>query len=54
MAFIVSAIASLTSILVFLNSKHIVENRIAQLVIRAIAGLIGVLTTLSAVSHSVS
>lgn len=53
MAFIVSAIASLTSILVFLNSKHIVENRIAQLVIRAIAGLIGVLTTLSAVSRLV-
>ena len=53
MAFIVSAIASLTSILVFLNSKHIVDNRIAQLVIKAIAGLIGVLATLSAISRLV-
>ncbi len=53
MSFIVSAIASLVSILVFFNSKRLVENRTAQLSIKAIAGLIGVLSALTAFSRLV-
>ena len=51
MSFIVSAIASLISILVFFNNKKIVDNRIAQLVIQIIAGLIALVTTINALSR---
>jgi len=51
MSFIISAIASLVSILVFLNSKHLVDNRVVQLVIKAIAGLIALIATLNALSR---
>jgi regulator of protease activity HflC (stomatin/prohibitin superfamily) len=53
MSFIISAIASLVSIIVFFSSKKLVDNRIAQLTIKAIAGLIGVLAALNAVSRIV-
>ncbi len=53
MSFIVSAIASLVSIVVFFSSKKLVDNRIAQLVIKAIAGLIAVLAAFVAVSRVV-
>jgi len=51
MSFIVSAIASLVSILVFLNSKRIVDNRTTQMVIKAIAGLIALSATINALSR---
>ena len=51
MSFIISAIASLVSILVFLNSKRFVDNRTAQLVTKAIAGLIALITTINALSR---
>ena len=53
MSFVFSAIASLVSIVVFLNSKRLVDNRIAQLSIQAIAGLIGVLTAITTMSRLV-
>ena len=54
MSFIISAIASLVSILVFLNSKHLVDNRVVQLVIKAIAGLIALIATLNALSRIIT
>lgn len=51
MSFIVSAIASLVSILVFFNSKRLVDHRITQIVIKAIAGLIALATTINALSR---
>ncbi|PZO39597.1 MAG: membrane protease subunit, stomatin/prohibitin [Pseudanabaena frigida] len=51
MSFIVSAIASLVSIVVFFSSNKLVDNRIAQLVIKAIAGLIALLTTVNALTR---
>jgi len=53
MSFIVSVIASLVSIVVFFSSNRLVDNRIAQLSIKAIAGLIGVLSALIAFSRLV-
>ena len=53
MSFVFSAIASLVSIVVFLNSKRLVDNRIAQMSIQAIAGLIGVLTAITTMSRLV-
>lgn len=53
MSFIVSTIASLVSIVVFFSNKKLVDNRIAQLVIKAIAGLIGVLALLATFSRLV-
>jgi regulator of protease activity HflC (stomatin/prohibitin superfamily) len=46
-------IASLVSIVVFFSHKKLVDNRIAQLVIKAIAGLIGVLALLATFSRLV-
>jgi len=54
MSFIISAIASLVSILVFLNSKHLVDNRVVQLAIKAIAGLIALIATLNALSRIIT
>lgn len=51
MSFIVSTIASLISVLVFFNSQRLVDNRTAQLVIKAIAGLIALATAISALSR---
>jgi regulator of protease activity HflC (stomatin/prohibitin superfamily) len=51
MSFIVSAIASLVSILVVFNSQRLVDHRPTQLVIKAIAGLIALLTTVNALSR---
>jgi len=51
MSFIISAIASLVSIVVFFSSKKLVDNRITQLSIKAIAGLIGVLAAINAISR---
>ncbi|MFM7885164.1 MAG: prohibitin family protein [Pseudanabaena sp.] len=51
MSFIVSTIASLISVLVFFNSKRLVDNRVAQLAIKAIAGLIALVTAISALSR---
>jgi regulator of protease activity HflC (stomatin/prohibitin superfamily) len=51
MSFIISAIASLASVLVFLNVKRLVDNRTAQLIIRASAILIGILATLGTASR---
>ncbi|TYQ30794.1 prohibitin family protein [Pseudanabaena sp. UWO310] len=51
MSFIISAIASLVSVLVFFNSKRLVDNRIAQLVIRAIAGLIALFSLVNAATR---
>jgi regulator of protease activity HflC (stomatin/prohibitin superfamily) len=53
MSFIISAIASLVSIIVFFSSKKLVDNRTTQLTIKAIAGLIGVLAALNAISRIV-
>jgi len=53
MSFVVSAIASLVSVLVFFNSSRVVNNPIAQLVIKAIAGLIGLLAVLATFSRLV-
>lgn len=53
MSFVISAIASLVSILVFFSSSRLVDNRIAQLVIKAIAGLIGLLSILATFSRLV-
>ncbi len=51
MSFIVSTIASLASILVFLNSQRLVDHRPTQLIIKAIAGLIALITTVHALSR---
>ncbi|BBC26342.1 prohibitin family protein [Pseudanabaena sp. ABRG5-3] len=51
MSFVVSAIASLVSILVFFNSKRLVDHRVTQLVIKAIAGLIALATGINALSR---
>lgn len=51
MSFIVSTIASLISVLVFFNSQRLVDNRTAQLVIKAIAGLMALATAISALSR---
>ncbi|WP_055076988.1 prohibitin family protein [Pseudanabaena sp. 'Roaring Creek'] len=51
MSFIISAIASLVSVLVFFNSKRLVDHRIAQLVIRAIAGLIALFSLVNAATR---
>lgn len=51
MSFIVSAIASLVSILVLFNSKRLVDHRTTQLIIKAIAGLIALVTGLNALSR---
>ncbi|MBD2177545.1 prohibitin family protein [Pseudanabaena sp. FACHB-1998] len=51
MSFIVSTIASLVSILVFFNSNRLVDNRIAQITIKAIAGLIALVASLNAISR---
>ena len=48
MSFVISAIASLISILVFFNSQRLVDNRTAQLVIKAIAGLVALATAINA------
>ena len=53
MSFIISTIASLVSIVVFFSSKKLVDNRIAQLVIKAIAGLIALLAAFVAISRIV-
>jgi regulator of protease activity HflC (stomatin/prohibitin superfamily) len=53
MSFIVSTIASLVSILVFLNSKRIVDNRTAQLIIQALAGLIAIIASINAITRLV-
>lgn len=53
MSFIISTIASLVSIVVFFSSKKLVDNRIAQLVIKAIAGLIALLAAFVAISRVV-
>ncbi len=53
MSFIVSAIASLVSIVIFFSSKKLVDNRISQLVIKAIAGLIALLAAFVAISRVV-
>jgi len=51
MSFIVSTIASLVSVLVFFNSNRLIDNRIAQIVIKAIAGLIALAASLNAISR---
>ncbi|WP_271254699.1 prohibitin family protein [Pseudanabaena sp. Chao 1811] len=51
MSFIVSTIASLVSILVFFNSKRLVDHRVTQLVIKAIAGVIALATGINALSR---
>ncbi len=51
MSFIISAIASLVSIVVFFSHKKLVDNRIAQLVIQAVSGLIALLATINAMSR---
>jgi regulator of protease activity HflC (stomatin/prohibitin superfamily) len=51
MSFIVSAIASLVSIAVFFSNKKLVDNRIAQLVIQSVSGLIALLATINALSR---
>jgi len=51
MSFIVSTIASLVSILVFFNGNRLVDNRIAQIIIKAIAGLIALIASINAVSR---
>ncbi len=51
MSFIVSTIASLVSLAVFLSSKRLVDNRKIQLVIKAISGLIAVLAGINALSR---
>ncbi len=53
MSFIISAITSLISILVFFNSKRLVDNRIAQMVIKAIAGLIALLSIAATINRLV-
>ncbi|NUN65755.1 prohibitin family protein [Pseudanabaena biceps] len=53
MSFVISAIASLVSILVFFSSSRLVDNRVAQLVIKVIAGLIGLLSILASFSRLV-
>ncbi|MDX2254130.1 MAG: prohibitin family protein [Pseudanabaenaceae cyanobacterium bins.39] len=53
MSFVISAIASLASLLVFLNAKRLVDNRTAQLIVRAIAALIGFLGILGTFSRLV-
>jgi regulator of protease activity HflC (stomatin/prohibitin superfamily) len=53
MSFIISMIASLVSVVVFFNSKRLVDNRIAQMSIKAIAVLIGLLTALNTISRVV-
>ena len=53
MSFIISMIAALVSIVVFFSSKKLVDNRIAQLVIKAIAGLIALLAAFVAISRVV-
>lgn len=53
MSFIISAIASLTSILVFFNSQRLVDNRTAQIAIKAIAGLIALLSIATTISRLV-
>jgi regulator of protease activity HflC (stomatin/prohibitin superfamily) len=53
MSFVLSAIASLVSIVVFLNSKRLIDNRLAQRSIQGIAGLIGILTAITTVSRLV-
>lgn len=51
MSFIVSTIASLVSVLVFFNSHRLIDNRIAQIIIKAIAGLIALVASLNAISR---
>jgi regulator of protease activity HflC (stomatin/prohibitin superfamily) len=51
MSFVVSAIASLVSILVFFNSQRLVDQRTAQLIIKAIAGLVALATAINAFSR---
>jgi regulator of protease activity HflC (stomatin/prohibitin superfamily) len=51
MSFIVSTIASLVSILVFFNGNRLVDNRIAQIIIKAIAGLIALVAAINAISR---
>ena len=51
MSFIISAIASLVSIVVFFSNKKLVDNRIAQLVIQSVSGLIALLATINALSR---
>ena len=51
MSFIVSAIAALVSVVVFFSHKKLVDNRIAQLVIQSVSGLIALLATLNAISR---
>ena len=51
MSFIISTIAALVSTLIFLNSKRLVDHRVTQLVIKAIAGLIALITALNALSR---
>ncbi len=51
MSFIISAIATLSSLLVFFNSKRLVENRSTQLAIKGISGLVALLSGLSAIAR---
>lgn len=53
MSFVVSAIATLVSVLVFFSSSRFVDNRVAQLVIKIVSGLIGLLAALATFSRLV-
>ena len=53
MSFVFSAIASLVSVVVFFNSKHLVDNAKAQLAIKAVSALIGLLAAASAITRMI-
>jgi regulator of protease activity HflC (stomatin/prohibitin superfamily) len=51
MAFLISAIATLMALLVFFNSKRLIENPTAQLIVKAVSLLISLLAGINAITR---